>query len=451
MSVKFGAQGIHVDQTELLCKDGCGYYGNPAWQGYCSKCWREWNRKQQKQNEQLDKGMNNEGPTSSLVAGATSLLFNFSRFEKRRSSEKGRRVSTVKKLFGYKTTTSQEIQQFPVISLPASTPVHSGDFTDFLKSLRKPSIQIVQKRCIQFIEHLQTQQDLTVQAQSELAHDFYQNIAVHFNGLSSEQKDRMMDNIEKFIMTQLYKTVFCPDSSEDEHKDLALQQRIRALHWVTPEMLRVPLDESKPEVTEQLVSSITAIVKMDSKRAPLDKLACISKCSRHIFSAIQTSNDRPAAADDFLSSLIHVVLKVNPPRLHSNIQYIIRFCHPKRLLTGEAGYYFTNLCCAVTFIEKLNGPSLNLSHEEFEQYLQGDKLPVSKIQSSPPLHAADPGIQQMHKNLQLLFSQVWERQDRIISEAKKLEQEVLQWKRSVEEKVEETIEKFPLQSTLNTE
>ncbi|XP_078277942.1 rab5 GDP/GTP exchange factor-like isoform X1 [Rhinoraja longicauda] len=451
MSVKIGPQGIHVDQSELLCKDGCGYYGNPAWHGYCSKCWREWNRRQQQQDEHLNKEMNNEGPTNSLVAGATSLLFNFSKFEKKRSSEKGRRVSTVKKLFGSKATPRQEIQHFPTVSSPTSTPVHSGDFTDFLKSLWKPSIQVIQKRCVQFIEHLQARQDLTIEAQSELAQDFYQNIVVCFNGFSSEQKDRMMDNIEKFIMTQLYKTVFCPDISEDEHKDLAIQQRIRALHWVTPEMLRVPLDEDKPEVTEHLVSSITAIVKMDSKRAPQDKLACISKCSRHIFSAIQISNEKPAAADDFLSSLIHVVLKVNPPRLHSNIQYIIRFCHPKRLMTGEAGYYFTNLCCAVTFVEKLNGPSLNLSHEEFEQYMQGHKLSAKKTPSSPFLHSADPGIQKMHMNLQLLLSQVWERQDRIIKEVKKLEQEVLEWKRSVKEEVEETIEKFPLCNTLNPE
>ncbi|XP_059843946.1 rab5 GDP/GTP exchange factor-like isoform X2 [Hypanus sabinus] len=445
MNVKFGPQGIHVDQSELLCKDGCGFYGNSAWQGYCSKCWRERNR------QQLDKGMSNEGPTSSLVAGATSLLFNFSKFEKKRSNEKSRRVSTVKKLFGSKLTPRQEIPQFPEVSSPISTPVQSGDFTDFLKSLWKPNIQMVQKRCVHFIEHLQARQNLTVEAQSELAQDFYQNVAVHFNGFSSEQKDRMMDNIEKFTMTQLYKTVFCPDSSEDEQKDLAIQQRIRALHWVTPEMLRVPLNEDKPEVTEHLVSAITAIVKMDSKRAPQDKLACISKCSWHIFCAIQISIEKPAAADDFLSTLIHVVLKVNPPRLHSNIQYIIRFCHPKRLMTGEAGYYFTNLCCAVSFIEKLNGPSLNITHEEFEQYMQGHKLPARKIQSCPLLQSADSEIQQMHSNLQILLSQLWERQDRIISEVKKLEQEVLEWKRSVKEEVEESIGKFPLPNTSNPE
>lgn len=82
---------------------------------------------------------------------------------------------------------------------------------------------------------------------------------------------------------------------------------------------------------------------MDAKRAPQDKLACVSKCSHHVFEALSNSNCEPANADDFLSGLIYVVLKANPPRLHSNMQYVIRFGLPHSLMAGESGYYFTNL------------------------------------------------------------------------------------------------------------
>uniref|UniRef100_A0A2K6GDC3 Rab5 GDP/GTP exchange factor n=1 Tax=Propithecus coquereli TaxID=379532 RepID=A0A2K6GDC3_PROCO len=376
MSLKSERRGIHVDQSELLCKKGCGYYGNPAWQGFCSKCWREeYHKARQKQiqedwelAERLQREEEEAFASSQSNQGAQSLTF--SKFEEKKTNEKTRKVTTVKKFFS------------------ASSRVGSKK-------------------------------------------------------VPPERVEKIMDQIEKYIMTRLYKYVFCPETTDDEKKDLAIQKRIRALHWVTPQMLCVPVNEEIPEVSDMVVKAITDIIEMDSKRVPRDKLACITKCSKHIFNAIKITKNEPASADDFLPTLIYIVLKGNPPRLQSNIQYITRFCNPSRLMTGEDGYYFTNLCCAVAFIEKLDAQSLNLNQEDFDRYMSGQTSP-RKQESESWAPDACLGVKQMYKNLDLL-SQLNERQERIMNEAKKLEKDLIDWTDGIAKEVQDIVEKYPLE------
>ncbi|KAI1901166.1 hypothetical protein AGOR_G00057390 [Albula goreensis] len=427
-------RGIHVDQAELLCKDGCGYYGNPAWQGYCSKCWRERTRKSQGNRQENGVHSNNSSFGSE---GGSSLTF--SKFEEKKNNEKGRRVNTMRRLLWgtpsppKRPGESSEGQE----ALKAYQSLEPGDFTSFLKLLRKPSSQRLQSRCTAFLNTMEAYHDLPVQKQSDLVHDFYQNVAAHFSSLSEEHAAQMMEHIEKLIMTRLHKWVFCHDSSDDEQRDLSLQRRIRSLNWVTPQMLRVPFPSERVDGSDPFLPAITAIIEMDAKRAPQDKLTCVSKCSQSIFQALASSSSEPANADDFLSGLIYVVLKANPPRLHSNMQYIMRFGLPHSLMAGESGYYFTNLSCAVAFIEKLDGPALNLSPEEFEDYMQGRRV-------TPKGPRASEGQRRARETREKL-EELGGRHERVAQGAQALQEQLQQWVQSVQEQkdlIEEQIKAY---------
>ncbi len=76
-----------------------------------------------------------------------------------------------------------------------------------------------------------------------------------------------------------------------------------------------------------------------------------------------------ASADDVLPFMILVVLKANPPQLHSNIRFITEFINPSRLVS-EAGYYFTHFQSAVTFLSNINHACLTISSHEWEHGLE---------------------------------------------------------------------------------
>ncbi|XP_043106389.1 rab5 GDP/GTP exchange factor isoform X2 [Puntigrus tetrazona] len=479
MSQRSERRGIHVDQSELLCKKGCGYYGNAAWQGLCSKCWREeYQRARQRQIQEdwaLAEKLQREEEAAYVSSHSSSQtqppqshsqhsLATFSKFEEKKTNEKTRKVTTVKKFFSPSSRTAPKKAlvsrlreshegKTPSPSITRQSSIEtdrvSRDFVEFLKTLQKPGREI-HKQSRGFIESMGNKKDLSAEELSECVQDFYQGMSDrllnHFKG-SSEKVDRIMDQVEKYIMTRLYKSVFCPETSDDEKKDLATQHRIRALHWVTIQMLCVPVDEEIPEVSDSVVKAITDIIEMDSKRVPRDKLACITSCSKHIFNAIRVTKNEPASADDFLPTLIYIVLKANPPRLQSNIQYITRFCNPSRLMTGEDGYYFTNLCCAVAFIEKLDAQSLNLSPEDFERYMSGQASP--RKQDDPAAWPqsgtrVNPALSQIHQNLKLLSS-LEKRQQQVIEGAQSLQTELAEWQDSVAREVQEILERYPLE------
>ncbi len=124
---------------------------------------------------------------------------------------------------------------------------------------------------------------------------------------------------------------------------------------------------------------------MDGKQSPQEKLEAVVTCCKRIFDMLSASmpEGSAASADEFLPCLIYVVLKSNPPRLHSNVNFISRFRDEEKLRMGESGYFFANLCCALSFVEQgLTAQSIGMDPGEFEDFLSGRVVPPGSWQSS---------------------------------------------------------------------
>lgn len=238
--------------------------------------------------------------------------------------------------------------------------------------------------------NLAEQSDKTIDELSLLVHDFYLTIGEKIEAQStlstSDSNEDLVDNIERTLNEIIYPVISARIINEDEEKIMAFQKRIRSLNWITVEHLEIDIDFKHPNIHDLLDKAICQMVEVNSRTSSLDKLSCIVQCSKSIFELLQfnpsNTNLAPVSADQFLPVLVFVVIQANPPMLPADLKYITSFSNPKRLTSGETGYYFTNLCCALEFIEKACGSSLNISEEEFQRYVNGEAVPETKSQFS---------------------------------------------------------------------
>ncbi|CAE7650939.1 VPS9A [Symbiodinium pilosum] len=155
------------------------------------------------------------------------------------------------------------------------------------------------------------------------------------------------EGLEKFLLSRLHARLFSMEPS-DLTEDETLRRRIDSFSWVGFKNLGVP-----PVDTSLLDLAVEQLHSLDKFKAPRDKMVCILNSCRVINDVLKraivaSGASRPLSADDFLPLLIYSLILANPPRLHSNIEFVAAFRHPSRLV-AEAG---------CTQKQRLESPSL---------------------------------------------------------------------------------------------
>ncbi|KAM7252881.1 hypothetical protein ACFE04_025499 [Oxalis oulophora] len=195
----------------------------------------------------------------------------------------------------------------------------------------------------------------------------HNNNTMFYNFLDRMRNPASLDlGMEKYVMTKLFARTFAA-TPEDIKFDHEISEKIQLLQtFLRPEHLDIPT------ILQNEASWLLAekeLQKINSFKAPREKLLCIMNCCRVInnllLNASISENRVMAGADDFLPA--------NPPQLHSNLRYIQLFRRQSKLVS-EAAYYFTNLISAKSFIVDLNAKSLSIEEIEFEESMQAAKL-----------------------------------------------------------------------------
>lgn len=286
---------------------------------------------------------------------------------------------------------------------PDGEPALPFDFHRFLEQLRHRTADPVARFLRSFLQEFGKKQ-WAVHEQVKIIGDFLEFIAKKMSQcevwrtVSDAEFDNAREGMEKLVMNRLYSQTFSPaippalssprkagksgrsamdaanthgpgrrgQHEEDVERDTVIAQKIRIYGWIKEEHLDIKPINGKGRSFLTLAQQ--ELLKINTYRAPRDKVICVLNTCKVIFGFLKNSKS-DQGADAFVPLLIFTVLRAAPEHLVSNVQYIWRFRNADKL-GGEAGYYMSSLMGAVTFIEGLDRTSLTISDEEFEQNVE---------------------------------------------------------------------------------
>jgi hypothetical protein len=176
---------------------------------------------------------------------------------------------------------------------------------------------------------------------------------------SPEETDRLMDAVENYILRKVFSEAF---PSWASHDDISLYHKTLELDWLEPEHLDIPRGD-----LSMWQGPLNALSHIDHCMTPVEKLGCLVEfITRTVDLLFLYSFKEVVSADDSLPVIIYLLVKAQPLRIHSNINFISKFRHQRKLL-ADSGFCLSQIQSAIAFIAQVDSSSLTISAEEFER------------------------------------------------------------------------------------
>ncbi|KAL6063406.1 RAB guanine nucleotide exchange factor (GEF) 1, variant 2 [Balamuthia mandrillaris] len=201
-------------------------------------------------------------------------------------------------------------------------------WNQFLQQLNGPAAADVLQQISQFLQDFPMPPDVTLEKQGEVVQQTISKLRPTIrshpawkDNLPTFNADILVvDCLERYITEHLHDKLFLA-TEEAVAQDEALHDKIFRLQFLRPRHLSLPRSYDDVGLWD---SAKEELFMMNSKRTPQEKLACLLRCSKGVLSVLRTfcsKNDLPGA-DDFLPALIFLILRANPPFLHSNMKSV---------------------------------------------------------------------------------------------------------------------------------
>ena len=181
-----------------------------------------------------------------------------------------------------------------------------------------------------------------------------------FGELKEDEIKQFIKNIENHIIRQIYKYVYPPVKLKT---DIELQNATRILEWIQPENLDI-----KKLYVNQLKFAEKYINKMNEAKSVYDKLECIQNAYVIMNNTVKfiSGKNENAGQDELTPLFQYVLIKSQPERLSTNINYIKCFLSEVDLI-GRNGFYFSQMESACTFILNIKSSDLKIDENEFNK------------------------------------------------------------------------------------